>query len=54
MWDLLLISHSVMSDSFATPWTVAHQAPLYPWDSPGKDTGLIWPQNRGLLWNEEC
>ena len=25
---LLLFSHSVMSDSFATPWTVAHQAPL--------------------------
>jgi len=25
---LLLFSHSVESDSFATPWTVAHQAPL--------------------------
>ena len=25
---LLLFSCSVMSDSFATPWTVAHQAPL--------------------------
>ena len=25
---LLLFSHSVMSDPFATPWTVAHQAPL--------------------------
>ena len=25
---LLLFSHWVMSDSFATPWTVAHQAPL--------------------------
>ena len=23
---------------FATPWTVAHQAPL--WDSPGKNTGV--------------
>ena len=22
------LRHSVMSDSFATPWTVAHQAPL--------------------------
>ena len=22
------LSHSVMSDSFATPWTVTHQAPL--------------------------
>ena len=25
---LLLFSHSVVSDSLATPWTVAHQAPL--------------------------
>ena len=25
---LLLFSHSVVSDSFATPWTTAHQAPL--------------------------
>ena len=25
---LLLFSHSVVSDSFVTPWTVAHQAPL--------------------------
>ena len=24
----VLVSHSVMSDSCATPWTVAHQAPL--------------------------
>ena len=24
----LLFSHSVVSSSFATPWTVAHQAPL--------------------------
>ena len=24
---------------FATPWTVAHQAPLS-WNSPGKDTGV--------------
>ena len=24
---------------FATPWTVAHQAPLGPWNSPGKNTG---------------
>ena len=22
------VSHSVMSDSFATPWTIAHQAPV--------------------------
>ena len=25
---LLLLSRSVLYDSFATPWTVAHQAPL--------------------------
>ena len=25
---LPLFSHSVMSDSFETPWTIAHQAPL--------------------------
>ena len=31
---LLLFSHSVISDSFVTPWTVARQAPLsreFPW-----------------------
>ena len=26
--SLLLFSHSVVSDSLATPWTVVHQAPL--------------------------
>ena len=26
--ELLLFSHSVESNSFACPWTVAHQAPL--------------------------
>ena len=26
--ELLLFIHSVVSDSFVTPWTVAHQAPL--------------------------
>ena len=25
---LYVLSHSVVSDTFATPWTVAHQAPL--------------------------
>ena len=28
---ILLFSGSVVSDSFETPWTVAHQAPLF-WD----------------------
>ena len=27
-WPTMLFSHSVVSDSFATPWTVAPQAPL--------------------------
>ena len=36
---MLLFSCSVMSDSFATPWTVALQVPL-PWDFPGKNTGV--------------
>ena len=36
---LLLFTRSVVSNSFLTPWTVAHQAPL-PWDSPGKNTGV--------------
>ena len=25
---------------FVIPWTVAHQTPLYSWDSPGKNTGV--------------
>ena len=34
---LLLLSY----DSFATPWTVAHQAPQSgPWDFPDKNTGV--------------
>ena len=28
LWLLWLFSHSAMSNSFATPWTVALQAPL--------------------------
>ena len=27
-WDVLSVSCSVVSSSFVTPWTVAHQAPL--------------------------
>ena len=30
---------SVVSDSFATPWIVAHQV-LCPWNFPGKNTGM--------------
>ena len=35
---LLLFSHYVVSDSFATPWTLATRL-LCPWDSPSKNTG---------------
>ena len=34
-----MLSHSVIANSFVTPWTVAHQAPI-PWDFPGKNTGV--------------
>ena len=37
---LLLFSCIVMANSFATRWTVAHQAPLCPWDFPGKSIGV--------------
>ena len=44
-------SHSVMSDS-ATPWTVAHQAPLS-MGSPGKNTGVQnTPLSRQEYWSE--
>ena len=33
------VSCLVTSDSFATPWTIAHQAPLCPLNFSGKDTG---------------
>ena len=47
---LLLLSHSVMSDAFVIPWTVAHQTPLsmgfprqYYW------SGLPFPSPGDLL-----
>ena len=33
-----LFSSSALSDSSATPWTVASK-PLCPWDPPGRNTG---------------
>ena len=39
MSGLLLFSRSVVSDSFVTPWTIAHRL-LCPWDSPGKNTEM--------------
>ena len=35
----MLFSRSVVSDSFVTPWTVVHQAPLS-MEFPGKNKGL--------------
>ena len=35
----LLFNDSAVSDTFATPWTVAHQTPLL-LDFPGKNTGM--------------
>ena len=34
-----MLSHSVLSNSFATPWTVAPRFPVHR-DTPGKDTGV--------------
>ena len=36
---VVVFSHSVVSDSSVTPWTVAAPRLLYPLDSPGKNTG---------------
>ena len=33
-----MLSHFSHVQLFVTPWTIAHQAPL--WDSPGKNTGV--------------
>ena len=42
--SLFLLSHLVLSDSFVTPWTVAHQAPL-PMGFPRQESwgGLPFP-----------
>ena len=37
--SVLLFSHSVVSNSFVTPWTIACKSPLS-MDSPGKNTGV--------------
>ena len=42
----LFISYTCMLNRFSrvrlfvTPWAIVHQAPLCPWDSPGKNTGV--------------
>ena len=35
-----ILSHFRHVQLFAIPWTVAHQATLCPWDSPGKNAGM--------------
>ena len=58
---VVVFSHSVVSDSSVTPWTVAAPRLLYPLDSPGKNTGadgrfllqeifLTQGSNLGLLY----
>ena len=37
--NCLLFSRPIVSNPFATPWTLAHQAPL-PMGFPGKNTGV--------------
>ena len=39
LMQLLLLSHSILSNSFSTPWTVAHQCPLF-MGFPSKNTGV--------------
>ena len=36
-----------VSQSAVTPWTIAHQAPLSPWDFPGKNTEVAISISRG-------
>jgi len=44
------VSHSVVSDSLATPWTVAHQAPLSVGFSRKEyRSGLLFPSPGDLL-----
>ena len=45
-----VLSHSVVSDSLPTPWTVARQAPVCG-DSPGKNTGVGCHALQGNLPN---
>ena len=35
-----MLSHFSCVQVFVTLWTAAHQAPLCPWDSPGKNAGV--------------
>ena len=51
-YKLLWFSHQVVSNSFVTPWTVAHQAPLsrFPrlqeWVAISFSGGSSWPRDR--------
>ena len=47
--DLLLFSCSVVSHTFVTPWTIAHQAPLsMEFSRPEYWSGLPFPSPRDL------
>ena len=39
-WVLCVLSRSVVSNSFKTPWTVSHPRLFCPWNFPGKNTGV--------------
>ena len=39
-WCACVCVYSIMSELFVTPWTVVRRAPFYPWDFPGKNTGM--------------
>ena len=47
---VVVMYHSVVSNSFVIPWTAAHRL-LCPWDFPGKNTwsGLPVPSSGDLL-----
>ena len=47
---VVVVYHSVVSNSFVTPWTAAHRLRC-PWDFPGKNTwsGLPVPSSGDLL-----
>ena len=49
---MLLLSRFSHVQLCVTPWTVAHQAPLFPWDFPGKNTEGLPSPSPGDLPNQ--
>ena len=45
---MISVSHSVVSDSFVTPWTVACQTPR-PWNFPGNNTTISFSRGQGIF-----